>query len=588
MIESSWPILKMQIRYELDIVGARQKTRLIAELLGFDNQDQVRLATAVSEIARNIFQYAKLGTIEFFLGTLGNDQAMCIRAIDLGPGIEDIDSILGGTYRSRTGMGVGLMGTKRLMDHFVLETSVDKGTTIVLGKAFASGQARFEKEALPELIKTLIKSQNATPFEEIQNQNRDLLHALDRLRTKENMLITLNAELDIRAQSLQRATEVKTSFLSNMSHEIRTPLGIVVGYAQLAQKAGLATEQRNSYLNTIVKSAHTLTKLIGDILDLSKVESGKMEFERTEFSMIELIEEAVQGFRLQTGRKVIPLNLNITNSFPMLILGDPTRVRQIVTNLLSNALKFTEQGSVTICLTCERLTEGSRARVVVSVTDTGIGIPEASQERLFETFMQADSSTTRKYGGTGLGLNLSRELAIAMGGCLDLQKSSVGIGSTFCFHFETEEIGLDRYFDKSRVTAEPRRTKGCLSGKRVLLVEDSEDNTYLINQLLKPTGAIISNASDGREGVEKALAEVYDVILMDVQMPRLDGYGATTELREKGLKIPIIALTANALNGDRDFAMQSGFSAYVTKPVDIPTLIKTIEELTCHQLVLSN
>ncbi len=588
MIESGWPIIKIQIRYELDIVAARQKTRLIGELLGFDNQDQVRLSTAVSEIARNIFQYAKMGTVEFFLSTLGQKQGFCIRLSDRGPGIANLDKILAGTYRSETGMGVGLLGSKKLMDHFDIETSREKGTTIILGKAFAAGQPRFEKEALPELIKVLIKSQSATPFEEIQNQNRELLHALDRLKNKENELIKLNAELDAKAQSLQRATDVKTSFLSNMSHEIRTPLGIVVGFAQLAQKSGLPPEQRNTYLKTIVKSAYALTKLIGDILDLSKVESGKMEFEKAEFSMVELAEEVVQGLRLQTGRKVIPLNLNVTDSFPMLIVGDPTRVRQILTNLLSNALKFTEVGKVSLQLSCERSGQDSRAKIIVVVTDTGIGIPESSRERLFGAFMQADSSTTRKYGGTGLGLNLSRELAIAMGGTLTLQSSVVGVGSTFSFEFVAEEIGLDRYFDKGRATDGQKKNHGSLAGKRVLLVEDSPDNTYLVSQLLKPTGAIITTACDGREGADKALAETFDVILMDVQMPRLDGYGATTELRDKGVQIPIIALTANALNGDRDFAMQSGFSAYVTKPIDIPTLIRTIEELTAREAVEAN
>ncbi len=588
MIESGWPIIKIQIRYELDIVAARQKTRLIAELLGFDNQDQVRLSTAVSEIARNIFQYAKMGTVEFFLSTLGQKQGFCIRLSDRGPGIANLDKILAGTYRSETGMGVGLLGSKKLMDHFDIETSREKGTTIILGKVFAAGQPRFEKEALPELIKVLIKSQSATPFEEIQNQNRELLHALDRLKNKENELIKLNAELDAKAQSLQRATDVKTSFLSNMSHEIRTPLGIVVGFAQLAQKSGLPPEQRNTYLKTIVKSAYALTKLIGDILDLSKVESGKMEFEKAEFSMVELAEEVVQGLRLQTGRKVIPLNLNVTDSFPMLIVGDPTRVRQILTNLLSNALKFTEVGKVSLQLSCERSGQDSRAKIIVVVKDSGIGIPESSHERLFGAFMQADSSTTRKYGGTGLGLNLSRELAIAMGGTLTLQSSVVGVGSTFSFEFVAEEIGLDRYFDKGRATDGQKKNHGSLAGKRVLLVEDSPDNTYLVSQLLKPTGAIITTACDGREGADKALAETFDVILMDVQMPRLDGYGATTELRDKGVQIPIIALTANALNGDRDFAMQSGFSAYVTKPIDIPTLIRTIEELTAREAVEAN
>lgn len=583
MIDSGWPIIKIQIRYELDIVAARQKTRLIAELLGFDNQDQVRLSTAVSEIARNIFQYAKMGTIEFVLGAARPQQVFYIKASDHGPGISALEQILAGTYRSETGMGVGLLGSKKLMDYFHIETSREKGTTIVLGKSFARSQPRFDKEKLPDLVKTLIKSQNATPFEEIQNQNRELLHALERLRNKENELTKLNAELDSRAQSLQRATEVKSSFLSNMSHEIRTPLGIVVGFAQLAQNPGLETEQRNTYLNNIVKSAHALTKLIGGILDLSKVESGKMEFEKAEFSVIELVEEVVQGFRLQTSGKAIPLNLNICDSFPMLIVGDPTRVRQIITNMLSNALKFTEVGTITVGLSCERCQIKSRAKIVVVVKDTGIGIPEASQDRLFGAFMQADSSTTRKYGGTGLGLNLSRELAIGMGGGLGLESSVVGEGSTFRFEFAADEVGLDRYFDKSRTSKEPQKIKGCLLGKRVLLVEDSIDNTYLITQLLVPTGAIISSACDGREGVDKALAEAYDVILMDVQMPRLDGYGATSELREKGIKIPIIALTANALNGDRDFAMQSGFSGYVTKPVDIPTLIRTIEELTTKE-----
>lgn len=581
--ELGWAILKIQIRYELDVVAARQKTRRIAELLGFDSQDQVRLSTAVSEIGRNCFQYAKAGTVDFFLDDKTPKQSLLIRIRDKGPGIAAIEEIKAGKYKSKTGMGVGLMGSKKLMDHFSIETSFGQGTTVVLGKLFAADQPHFDKTELPGLIGRLISGPNASPIEEMQNQNRELLDALDRLKTKETEMMILYAQLDEKAKSLQRANEVKTSFLSNMSHEIRTPLGVVVGFAQLALKSGLSHEVRRKYLETVIKNAQGLTKLIGDILDLAKVESGKMDFEKAEFSPIELAEDIVAGLRLQLGRKAIPLHLSFTDLFPVSIIGDTTRVRQVMTNMLSNALKFTEHGSVTLELSCERGGTTSNIKIIILVKDTGIGIADLAQDRLFETFMQADSSTTRKYGGTGLGLNLSREIAVGMGGNLSLDVSIIGAGSTFRFEFLAQEVSLSKTFEKNPQVDESRDSKDRLIGRRVLLVEDSEDNTFLINQLLKPTGAIISTAADGREGVDMAVIEKYDVILMDVQMPRLDGYAATTELREKGIQTPIIALTANALKGDKDLALNSGFNAYVTKPVDIPTLIRTIEELTTRE-----
>jgi signal transduction histidine kinase/CheY-like chemotaxis protein len=603
------PILKFPIRVEPDVVTCRQKTRIISRELGFDSQDQVRIATAVSELSRNVFQYGGTGQIEF-LFAITEPQTLFIRVTDRGPGISNLDSILNGTYKSPSGMGVGLSGTKRLMDFFNIETAPERGTTVTIGKILHGGD--ITDSDVSSIASALVVTEASNPFEELQNQNRDLSSALEEVRTGKATLAQLNrelsetnrgvlelyAELDEKAVTLERinielqkATEdaelaslAKSRFLSNMSHEIRTPLGVIQGFADLAMDPEVVSDVRAEYLLTIRRNAESLTKLIGEILDLSKVEAGRIEIENVRFSLPHLISDIVTALELQANGKGITLKYVFDGPYPEFVTSDSMRLRQVLINVINNAVKFTSSGGVLITAKFRKSTQDAEPSMVdFFVSDTGIGLSTEQQARLFQPFMQADNSTTRKYGGTGLGLDLSKKLAQALGGDLILEKSEVGIGSTFKISFQCGPIKPEDVSNHIKIpTSEKmvvRAQTAELDGFHVLLVEDSVDNQILFSRYLSRVGAKIDIACDGIEGLRYARENKYDVILMDVQMPNLDGYGATSVLRAEGFTTPIIALTAHALHEDREAALKNGFSDYLTKPLNSELLVKTLSAL---------
>ncbi|MES3036847.1 MAG: ATP-binding protein [Bdellovibrionota bacterium] len=595
-------IFKMQIRFEPDIVTARQRARSIAEIVKLDRQDQARLATAVSELARNIFQYAKTGRVEFFI-SYGISQKLYVILSDAGPGISSIDKILSGNYVSPSGMGVGITGSRKLMDFFQVETNA-QGTTIAIGKDIPQRIMPMTKNDVANIALSLSRNESENPFEEIQRQNQDLLRILEQLTASEAELsqvnrelaetnrgvVALYAQLDEKAKSLeiahqdaQAANEAKTRFLSNMSHEIRTPLGIVQGFADLALNPEITDSERKSYLETIKRNSQNLTKLIGEVLDLAKIEAGKIEIERTTFSLPDMISEITSALGPQADSKGVMLTFTSEILSPEFVNTDHVRLRQIFMNLVGNALKFTEKGKVEILTrSIIKSTDSVDHTVEILISDTGIGLTPEQQERIFKPFVQADSSTTRKYGGTGLGLDLSKRLAQAMGGDLILHESTSGKGSTFLFSFNTTAIEQDRFsvviesLGKMHSESNNPVRKDALTGARILVVDDSLDNQMLISHFLKVTGATIDLASDGIEAVAKALAGTFDIILMDVQMPNMDGYDATKAIRLKNSEVPIIALTAHAMLDERDKAMTMGFNEYLTKPLNPNLLIETI------------
>lgn len=381
------------------------------------------------------------------------------------------------------------------------------------------------------------------------------------------------------------ANQAKTRFLSNMSHEIRTPLGIIQGFADLALDPTVKASERQEYLLTIKRNAHSLTKLLGEILDLAKIEAGRIEIEQTRFSLPDLVSEVLAAFNLQATEKGIALKFEIEGPFPEFVQSDSTRIRQILINMISNALKFTSKGGVSVTAKIQpQRSENTPVIVEFYVRDTGIGLNEDQRGRLFQAFSQADSSTTRKFGGTGLGLNLSKKLAQSLGGDLVLQESALHKGSTFKFHFNAGVLKTQDFADRFKVRPSqenygPSKFSNELKGLKVLLVEDSVDNQMLFSTYLNQTGASVDLANDGLEGVNLARKNLYDVILMDVQMPNLDGYEATSILRSEGLKTPIVALTAHAMKEQRDHALSSGFSAYLIKPLNPLLLVETLSEL---------
>ena len=366
-----------------------------------------------------------------------------------------------------------------------------------------------------------------------------------------------------------------------MSHEIRTPLGIIQGFAELAMNEELPAAERRGFLQTIRRNSVNLTKLIGGILDLSKVESGVIELENTHFSLRELVSEVITSFELQARKKGLALIFSFEDNCPAFITSDLMRLRQILINVIGNSLKFTSQGEISLKLYSlpGELNQPS-SFVQFLIKDTGIGITSENQSRLFQPFMQADSSTTRKFGGTGLGLSLSKKLAQALGGDLKLIESTPGQGSTFEVKIKTQNNLVNNDSSAAQILpddeSEPVHT---LNGMNVLLVEDSEDNQLLFSTYLIQAGAEVDIGADGHIGLSLARQKNYDVILMDVQMPNLDGFAATAILRAEGFSLPIIALTSHALKEDRDRALACGFSHYLTKPLDSNLLVETLVPL---------
>ncbi|MCZ6795011.1 MAG: ATP-binding protein [Planctomycetota bacterium] len=389
---------------------------------------------------------------------------------------------------------------------------------------------------------------------------------------------------DLRASAVraEAANRAKSQFLANMSHEIRTPLNAILGFANLLhENADSDEEERRDWLRTIRRSGKHLLKLINDVLDISKIEAGHVEVDHVVCTPHAIIGEVVSMLRSRAVEKGLSLELHYDSSMPAMITSDPTRLRQILTNLVGNAVKFTDRGQVR--LNVRLVGEGEDSRLRISITDTGVGIPEEQQEAIFDPFVQADTSVTREFGGTGLGLAIAKRIAEALGGSITVE-SRVGEGTTFVLEVETGSLdGVEMISDPMSESVievnAPKTPAGPRLHGRILLVEDGETNRKLIRLVLRRAGAEVVLAENGKIGVEKATSEKFDVILMDMQMPVMDGYTATRTLREQGITTPIIALTAHAMRGDDEKCKAAGCVGYLTKPVEPGLLTSTVAEL---------
>jgi PAS domain S-box-containing protein len=394
--------------------------------------------------------------------------------------------------------------------------------------------------------------------------------------------ITLNVTSDIKRRveleaaknEAERANQLKSSFLANMSHEIRTPLGAILGFTDLLKDDTIRNEERAQFLDTISRNGKALTKIIDDILDLAKVESGKMEIERIEFSFFDLIDDVMDLFRERTRAKGIYLRAVLSNAASERIVSDPTRLRQILINIVGNAVKFTHQGGVTIEVR-ESKDDLGRVNFDLFVRDTGVGMSPEQQSGIFEPFTQADNTTTRKFGGTGLGLALSKRLAKALGGDVVIQECTLKKGCIFVISFQASlpTINSQPIANESVKSDE----HAFLFGIRILLADDSKDNLFLVSHILTKQGAAVDTADDGNEAFRMGMAKNYDIVLMDIQMPEMDGYEATRALRDAGFKKPIIALTAHAMAEERARSLAAGCNGHLTKPLNQKEMLETIK-----------
>lgn len=544
-------LLRLELKQDRDIVTARQRARQVSGLLGFDAQDQVRIATAVSELARNAIRHGGGGTVEFALlsgGGQAKDPSLQVVISDRGPGIPNLDDAM---LEPATGeMKLGLVAARRLMDSFDVHSGKDRGTTITLGKSLVRRSEHFTSARVAAIADELSAYATTDAAAELQQQNRDLLRSLEELRLRQEELARLNAELEDtnrgvmalyaeleeRAAHLRLADETKTRFLSAVSHEFRTPVNSILALSKilLHRLDGDLGAEQEKQVTYIRQAAEQLTTMVDDLLDLRKVEAGKLQVRPESFSVTDLFGALRGMFKPLSVRESVTLIFEDPDARLPELHTDQGKVSQILRNLISNALKFTEAGTVRVTARLGVDTD----MIVFAVADTGIGIGRENHRRVFDEFTQVENPLQKSVKGTGLGLPLSQRLAGLLGGAIDVV-SELGKGSTFSLAIP---VRLSAPATASDADAAAHRTS-----RRVLIIDDSEVERYALRQFLSSAVYEVIEAKGGYEGLRLARQLHPDLIFLDLAMPDVHGLEVLKMLKaiDETRGIPVILFTSH-------------------------------------------
>ncbi|HEX2866769.1 MAG TPA: ATP-binding protein [Ignavibacteriales bacterium] len=583
-------IITLRIRYEDDTVLARQRARQISALLGFERREQTAIATSVSELVRNAYNYARGGVVEFSLEGKPIPERLLVKISDSGPGIKNLKEILEGSYQSETGMGLGIVGTRRLMDSFEIKSSPEKGTTVLIGKKLPQNKPPVGPEAIRRLTDELIKNEPQNPLEEIQMQNQELLRTLEEIKRRQEELERLNleleetnrgvvalyAELDEKAEHLQRINEAKARFLSNMSHEFKTPLNSIIALVRLLQEHidGELNDEQEKQVGFIKKSAEDLNELVGDLLDIAKVESGKTTVKPVEFAVSDLFSSLRGMLRPLQANPEVNLVFEEPKEVP-LMFNDETKISQVLRNFISNALKFTLKGEVRV--KAEQSENGEY--VIFSVADTGIGIAPKDQEIIFEEFSQVESELQKKVKGTGLGLPLSKKLTELLGGSVYLN-SRPGEGSSFYARFPVAlPYQGEIQTDEGQVMVEPLSEESS-----VLIIEDNEAMHLIYEKYLKGSGFKVTTARSIDEAKTVLDESRPDVIILDILLPGENTWQFLAELKSNTLFKDIPVLVASVID-EEERGLALGADDYCIKPVEKKWLLEKLQTLKSKRKV---
>ena len=551
----------MTLGAETDFLLARQRAKQIAEILGFENQDQTRIATAVSEIARNAYEYAVSGGVEFYLD---RDERPSLQIVvsDRGKGIAKLDEIWDGTFVSASGMGIGIAGSRRLMDDLKIESS-NTGTTVVLRKFLPSARPVPTQRAIADHLAALGPQD---PSAALHAQNHEMIRLLNELRERERELSQLNqelketnrgvmvlyAELEDRAQELQQASEMKSRFISGVTHELRTPLNSIVSLAGLLIRRidGELTGEQEKQVLFIQRSAQNLTEMVNDLLDLAKIEAGKVTPRLSEFTIAEFFAALRGMFRPLAMNENVQLLIEDSPVVATRLYTDEGKLAQILRNFISNALKFTERGTVHVRAIVTR--DGG---VRFSVRDTGIGIAEQNRELVWQEWGQVENDQRPRHKGSGLGLPLSRQLAVLLGGKTWLE-STLGEGSTFYVEIPTA-------VQASAGAAEPIENEAT-----ILIIDDDEVSRYILRRtLVTLTSAKLLEASSLVEARRCLATYRPRIIFLDIVMPEENGLAFAEELRESEdmADLPIVLVSSKLLTPEEEAYIQRRSLTYINK-----------------------